>query len=120
MSSSNPTVGLLHPGEMGASIGAGLQALGIPVLWSSAGRSQASRARAEAAGMTETPSLAALLQASSVVLSICPPEAAEQVALEVASGHFQGVYLDANAVSPQKVARIAQLIEGSGGAFVDG
>ncbi|MGC1183801.1 MAG: DUF1932 domain-containing protein, partial [Candidatus Dormiibacterota bacterium] len=42
------------------------------------------------------------------------------VALEVASGHFQGVYLDANAVSPQKVARIAQLIEGSGGAFVDG
>jgi 3-hydroxyisobutyrate dehydrogenase-like beta-hydroxyacid dehydrogenase len=105
---------------MGASIGAALRAQGTPVLWLSRGRSPATRARAEAARLTETTSLTVLLQASSVVLSICPPEAAQQVATEVASRHFQGVYVDANAVSPQSVLRMAALIEGEGADFVDG
>lgn len=40
MTSDNGAVGLLHPGELGASVGAVLQALGTPVLWSSPGRSR--------------------------------------------------------------------------------
>ncbi|MGC2192288.1 MAG: DUF1932 domain-containing protein [Candidatus Dormiibacterota bacterium] len=120
MSRATPTVGLLYPGEMGASIGAALRALGTPVLWLSRGRSPATRARAETALLTEATSLTALLQASSFVLSICPPEAAQQLATEVASRHFQGVYVDANAVSPQSILRMAALIEGEGADFVDG
>ena len=43
-------VGLLHPGEMGAAIGAVLRQRGIEVLWASEGRSEATKARAGAAG----------------------------------------------------------------------
>ncbi|MBA2625931.1 MAG: phosphogluconate dehydrogenase, partial [Acidimicrobiia bacterium] len=45
-----PPVGLLHPGAMGAVLGAELVGIGCRVAWVGAGRSPASRARAEAAG----------------------------------------------------------------------
>ena len=34
----NKTIAMLHPGEMGAAIGAGLVARGLLVVWASAGR----------------------------------------------------------------------------------
>ena len=40
-------VGLLHPGEMGASVGRALQANRHEVLWASEGRSDATRKRAQ-------------------------------------------------------------------------
>ena len=43
-------VGLLHPGQMGASVGAAAMAAGAEVLWASEGRSPATRERAESAG----------------------------------------------------------------------
>jgi len=45
------TVALLHPGEMGAAIGACLGGRGLRVVWASAGRSAATRTRAKAAGL---------------------------------------------------------------------
>ena len=41
-------VGLLHPGEMGASVGRALQSNRHEVLWASDGRSSATRERAQA------------------------------------------------------------------------
>ncbi|MGA7362852.1 MAG: DUF1932 domain-containing protein [Candidatus Dormiibacterota bacterium] len=114
-----PTVGLLHPGEMGAAVGAALLASGIPVLWVGQGRSKATRERADAAGLTDAGSLPELLRASSVVLSICPPEAAHGVAELVAANNFQGVYVDANAISPKSARMIEKLIRERGSAFVD-
>jgi hypothetical protein len=49
------------------------------------------------------------------VLSICPPHGALDLAREVAG--FGGVYVDANAVSPQTARRIGATI---GARFVDG
>ena len=49
---SEATVGLLHPGEMGAAVGQCLTAAGHRVLWAPEGRSAASAARAAAAGLT--------------------------------------------------------------------
>ena len=40
------TVGLLHPGEMGAAVGGCLVSVGHEVLWDPAGRSRASTGRA--------------------------------------------------------------------------
>ena len=74
------TVGLLHPGEMGASIGAALRRAGVPVLWVSAGRGPATRRRAQAADLTDAGTLPELLAASQVVVSVCPPHAAAEVA----------------------------------------
>jgi len=100
-------------------VGAALIASGVPVLWVGQGRTQGTRQRAIAAGLTEAGSLPELLRASSVILSICPPEAARQVAQQVAAGNFQGVYVDANAISPQTARMIERLTRESGIEFVD-
>jgi 3-hydroxyisobutyrate dehydrogenase-like beta-hydroxyacid dehydrogenase len=107
-------IGLLHPGQMGAAIGAQLVGAGHIVLWCQAGRSEASARRAEAAGLRSVDTLAELLAHSEVVLSVCPPAAASELAAEVAG--FGGIYLEANAISPQRMIDIADRFE----SVVDG
>jgi 3-hydroxyisobutyrate dehydrogenase-like beta-hydroxyacid dehydrogenase len=108
-------VGVLHPGAMGSAVGAALRGQGHEALWASEGRTAATAARAQAAGMRDAGTVAAVLARAEVVLSICPPHAALETA-ELAAG-FEGVYVDANAVSPD-TARAAQAAVG--GRFVDG
>ena len=114
------TIGLLHPGEMGSVLGELLRAAGVQALWASEGRSGASRERAGSAGLTDAVTLAALAAESGVILSVCPPHAAVEVAQQVAAQRFAGVYLDANAVSPATARAVARLVEGAGARFVDG
>jgi 3-hydroxyisobutyrate dehydrogenase-like beta-hydroxyacid dehydrogenase len=97
-------VGLLFPGEMGALVGAAVRG---DVLWASDGRSEATRRRAEAAGFRDVGSVVALVAESDVVLSICPPAIAEEVAAEVVAAGFEGIYVEGNAISPARVERIA-------------
>jgi 3-hydroxyisobutyrate dehydrogenase-like beta-hydroxyacid dehydrogenase len=113
-------VGVLHPGSMGAAVAGQLVAAGAVVLWCGAERSPATRRRADAAGLTETRTLAELVTRSEVILSLCPPANAEQVADQVARLDFGGVYLEANAISPGRVARIASRLGASAAAVVDG
>jgi len=107
------TVGLLHPGEMGAAVGAVLRGQGTRVVWASDGRSEETRARAEAAGLEDVGSVAEVAR-SDVVFSICPPHAALEVARSLHA--FSGVFVDANAVSPATAAQVEQVV----GEFVDG
>jgi 3-hydroxyisobutyrate dehydrogenase-like beta-hydroxyacid dehydrogenase len=107
-------VGLLHPGEMGAAIGAVLRQRGIDVLWASERRSEATAVRADAAGLDDAVTVAELALRSDVVLSVCPPHAAAEVAEAV--GGFEGVFVDANAISPATTRRIAATFA----RFVDG
>jgi 3-hydroxyisobutyrate dehydrogenase-like beta-hydroxyacid dehydrogenase len=95
-------VGLLFPGEMGAAVG---EAADAEVLWASEGRSDETRARAS--GFGDVGTVAALAAESEVVLSICPPEIAEEVAREVAGLGFEGLFVEANAISPERAERIA-------------
>jgi 3-hydroxyisobutyrate dehydrogenase-like beta-hydroxyacid dehydrogenase len=64
--------------------------------------------------------LAALCDQSSVIVSVCPPGAAETVADAVLAQGFDGVYLDANAIAPQTTVRIADRMQAAGITFVDG
>ncbi|MFJ8464156.1 NAD(P)-dependent oxidoreductase [Streptomyces swartbergensis] len=103
------TIGLLHPGSMGSAFGAQLRARGHIVLWCPDGRSDATRRRAERAGL-EPEALPELISRSDVLLSLCPPAAAEEIAAQVAELGTAGVgtvYVEANAVSPPRVQRIA-------------
>jgi 3-hydroxyisobutyrate dehydrogenase-like beta-hydroxyacid dehydrogenase len=112
------TVGLLHPGEMGAAVGQCLTAAGHRVLWAPEGRSPASAARAAAAGLTAADGgLAGLIGQADVILSVCPPHAALDLARQVAG--FGGVYSDANAVSPATAREIARTVEAGGASYVD-
>jgi 3-hydroxyisobutyrate dehydrogenase-like beta-hydroxyacid dehydrogenase len=108
------TVGLLHPGEMGSALGAVLSARGVDVVWASSGRSAATRRRADAAGLRDVETVPELASTSEVILSVCPPHAAEDVAAAV--GRFEGIYVDANAVSPETTRRIATRFD----QFADG
>jgi 3-hydroxyisobutyrate dehydrogenase-like beta-hydroxyacid dehydrogenase len=105
-------VGLLFPGEMGALVGAAVQG---DVLWASDGRSDATRKRAEQAGLRDVGSVSELVGQSEIVLSICPPAIAEKVAADVFGAGFEGLYVEANAIAPARVERIAQA-----GRCVDG
>jgi len=116
---SNKTIAVLHPGEMGAAIGAGLVARGHRVLWVSAGRGAATRRRAESCGLEDAGTLARAVQAADVVFSVCPPHAALELARAVAACSFGGVYIDANAVSVETTRAVGRLVEAAGARFVD-
>jgi 3-hydroxyisobutyrate dehydrogenase-like beta-hydroxyacid dehydrogenase len=106
-------VGLLFPGEMGAAVGAAANA---EVVWASEGRSRATAERAERAGLVDVGSVAELVTSSEIVLSVCPPAIAEDVAAQVIGLGFGGIYVDANAVAPSRMKQIAAL----GSRVVDG
>lgn len=114
------TVGLLHPGKMGSFVGKSIADAGVRVLWCSDGRSPATAARAEADGLEAVSTLAELVSASDIVLSVCPPHAAEEQAAAVAACGFDGIYVDGNAVSPATSRTVAETVEGAGATFVDG
>jgi 3-hydroxyisobutyrate dehydrogenase-like beta-hydroxyacid dehydrogenase len=111
-------VGILHPGEMGAGFGSVLRDAGHSVLWVSSARSDETRERAAAAGLEDAGSLAALAERCAVILSICPPHAAVDVAGELPA--FTGVFVDANAIAPVTARRIGAVVEACGASFVDG
>jgi 3-hydroxyisobutyrate dehydrogenase-like beta-hydroxyacid dehydrogenase len=115
----NKTIALLHPGEMGAAIGAGLVARGHRVVWAAAGRSAATRRRAENCGLENVESLACAAQAADIVFSVCPPRAAMELARAVADCGFDGVYVDANAVSAQTTHAVGRVVEAAGASYVD-
>jgi 3-hydroxyisobutyrate dehydrogenase-like beta-hydroxyacid dehydrogenase len=113
-------VGLLHPGAMGSSVGAAARAAGARVCWASEGRSSATRERARAEGLGDAGTLAELVARSEILLSVCPPAAALEVAERVAALQFTGIYLDANAVAPGTARAISARVLRGGARFVDG
>jgi len=116
------TIGMLHPGSMGAGIASLLHGVGHEVLWVPEGRSPETAARAEAAGLVGATDLADLVERSSVVFSVCPPDAAADLAAQVSdTGSLTGrTFVDANAISPASARRIAAVVEAAGGTYVDG
>ena len=113
------TIALLHPGEMGAAIGAGLVSRGHRVVWASAGRGASTRKRAADCGLEDAATLAHAAQAADIVFSVCPPHAAMEVARAVAACGFGGVYIDANAVSPETTRALGRVVEAAGASYVD-
>lgn len=113
-------VGILHPGAMGISVAASAQNSGYPVYWASDGRSAQSRERAEKYQLLDAGTLDQLCQTCTIIISICPPHAADDVAEAVLAHNFTGIYVDANAISPQRATRIQQAMTAAGVEFVDG
>lgn len=113
-------IGILHPGQMGIVVASSAQNSGNEVFWSSESRSAASRTRASKAGLCDVGTLAKLCELCPIIISVCPPEFAEEIAEQVAARSYQGIYVDANAISPDRARRIAGLVEEHGGRFVDG
>lgn len=115
-------LGLLHPGEMGASVGAAARAGGLPVHVALDGRSEATRSRARDAGLADLGSLSALVAGCDAIVSVCPPHLATETAEAVLALGFGGLYLDANAIAPSTLRELAgRFGAAEGGArLVDG
>ena len=117
---SSKTVALFHPGNMGATIGAAAATSGARVIWASEQRSKVTQERARQAGLVDVESLANAVMQSDIVLSVCPPHAAVELARTVAKQNFPGIYVDANAISRATAERIGDIVTQGGASFVDG
>lgn len=107
------TLGVVHPGAMGASIASASR---TESMWCAAGRSSATSVRAEQAGMVAIATLDELVERCNTIISVCPPAAALAIADAIADAGYTGVYADANAIAPATARTIDLRFE----RFVDG
>lgn len=114
----NNHIGLFHPGNMGASLGGELVKNDNTVSWASQNRSLATIQRAKLMGLIDALSVDAVLASAEIVLSVCPPHAARELATQVAG--FDGTFVDMNAISPEHSREISEIIHQGGGKYVDG
>ena len=108
-------VGVLHPGEMGVTVLETLTENGVFATWVKEGRSEDTIQRAYPVASLDT--LEELVHSVETIISVCPPAAALEVALNIFYKGFTGIYVDANAISPLESRKIAELF---GASFVDG
>ena len=117
---TNKTVALLHPGNMGTTIGVAAATSGARLIWVSERRSKASHDRAREARLRDVKTLTNAVNESEIILSVCPPDAALDLARDVAQHRFRGIYVDANAVSRSTAQQICEIVTRAGADFVDG
>jgi 3-hydroxyisobutyrate dehydrogenase-like beta-hydroxyacid dehydrogenase len=110
-------VAIIAAGDMGSAVG-------VRVTTSLAGRSAASAARAERAGMLAVADDDALVGEADFFLSICPPGEAVGLARRMkpalARARNKPIYVDCNAISPETAVEIGAVLEGTGARYVDG
>lgn len=109
-----PVIGVLHPGVMGGAVGSALKRTASAVIWAAAGRSITTSKRAEIADLVGVPDLAELARRADVIISVCPPHAAREVAGQVAAAVAdrpdRPLYVDANAIAPTTAQAIGDLL----------
>lgn len=113
-------IGILHPGEMGISVAASAMEAGHQVYWASSGHGDKTRLRAEKYHLIDMGTLLQLCQTCEIIISICPPEAAESTAQSVIEAGYKGLYLDANAIAPGRSIAIEGRMQAAGIRYVDG
>src|SRR5882672_11431529 len=108
--SPRPTVGVVHPGAMGAAVAFQARSNAAEVLWCPAGRSSATRDRAARAGLGEADNVGDLAGRCDIIISLCPPANATEVARNLAKHSFRGLYVEANAIAPTRARDIAKCL----------
>jgi 3-hydroxyisobutyrate dehydrogenase-like beta-hydroxyacid dehydrogenase len=115
-----PTVALIAPGNMGAAVAKRLTEHKVTVLTSLHGRSPASAQRAHDAGMQAVDDRR--LAEADYLLSIVPPGEALALAQRLSGvltdANKKPIYVECNAVSPQTMNRIAEVVTATGCGFV--
>ena len=108
---------------MGHTVGDVLRQNGLRVIACLAGRSQRTRELAQKAGIVEVPSYTHLVIEADLILSIMVPAQATKAASVVAAALQETetdlTYADCNAIAPQTVCEIGDIITSEGGTFVD-
>jgi 3-hydroxyisobutyrate dehydrogenase-like beta-hydroxyacid dehydrogenase len=109
---------------MGSALGAALERGGARVVATLDGRSPRTARLAARAGLELLPDLEAVVRDASVLLSVVPPEASEDVARDVlraaAATGARPLLVELNAISPERARRIAETARAAGVDVVDG
>ena len=117
------TVGILSPGDMGHTVGNVLRENGLRVITCLTGRSQRTQQLAEKAGIVDVPTYSQFVTEADLILSIMVPAQAMSAASAVAETLQQVdttlAYTDCNAIAPQTVRKLGDIITSAGGTFVD-
>ena len=117
------TVGILSPGDMGHTVGNVLRENGLRVITCLTGRSQRTQQLAEKAGIVNVPTYSQFVTETDLILSIMVPAQAMSAASAVAETLQQVdttlAYTDCNAIAPQTVRKLGDIITSAGGTFVD-
>ena len=117
------TIGILSPGDMGHTVGTVLRQNGLHVITCLEGRSQRTQELAQKAGIVNVPTYTGLVAESDLIMSIMVPAQATSAAEVVANALKQVdtdlTYADCNAIAPQTVCKIGDIISSAGGNFVD-
>src|SRR5581483_3203454 len=99
------TIGLLYMGEMGAAFAAMLASRGARIVTTLRDRSDATAERCQVVPCTVLDSPQELIAQSDIVLSVVPPDAAEDLAdLYCALAHHapaNAMFIDLNSISPE-------------------
>ena len=116
-------IGVMSPGDMGQAVANQLKAKGLNVYAGLDHRSERTRALARETGLRDVGTVARLVAECDVVLSIMDPGAAVDFA-RVAADALRAtgrhtLIVDCNAIAPDTVHEIADLIEQAGGRFLD-
>ena len=117
---SSDRILLLHPGEMGGAIGERLIDKGLTVCWVGDGRSDDTRQRAEQAGLQDCGTLRDGLKTCNLVISVCPPHGAVELAKQVAAEGYSGRFIDGNAIAPATSQQVGEIVSAAGAQFTDG
>lgn len=117
-------IGVMSPGDMGQAIALQLKRKGFHVCTALDQRSDRSRALAREAGLTDLGSIARLTEQCELILSIMNPAAALDFAGDVAralsANGRRPLLIDCNAVSPNTMRRINEVVSAAGGRCADG
>ena len=117
------TIGILSPGDMGHTVGDVLRQNGLRVITCLEGRSQRTRELAQKAGIVDVLTYSQFVTEADLILSIMVPAQAMSAATAVADTLQQVdtdlTYADCNAISPQTVRKLGNVISSAGGVFVD-
>lgn len=123
MNDAKTTVAVIGTGDMGAAVGGALVRAGYRVVTAGQGRSAASRASAADAGVEDLGTLADVVRAASLVLSIVPPAAATEFAAQAVEAMrktgARPAFADCNAVAPATVRAIEATVASIGAPFID-
>ncbi len=116
-------VAVLSTGDMGHAVGRVAAERGCRVVTCLQGRSARTRMLARRAGIEDGGTLAAVVEAADIVLSILPPAGATALACAVATcpvAARERVFADCNAVAPATAQEIGRIVGRAGFAFADG
>jgi len=117
-------IGFMTPGDMGQAVALQLKNKGFTVCTALDKRSDRSRKMAKEIGLTDLGSIARLTAESDLVMSVMNPGAAIDFAREAAAAirtqSKKPTFIDCNAVAPDTMREIDELMKSAGARCLDG